>query len=322
MSDGFFIQEIEDENYIKSIAEVEGFIDDIITYGQYIFGLISAEENKKFSDTSILLLFRESLEILDGIKSLVKGSSFNVIEILLRNLFENMIYFDYIFKDDKLIEKKALAYDIECIHKKIDLYKKLNKNSNSKDCYRVSIGEDFVEDYDTSELDNKIKNLESIFSKYNEYKQVNLDRKNKKNKIEKSIRKKSKKDVNINLKWYQVYGSSNNFRELCREVEMEKEYLIIYKGWSDKVHVGSASEGFYIEDSQAFIRNPKIPKDITTVPNTINFSLTFLVSIFKNIIDYFLQNEDKKNMIDWYVNMKERRDKLSNYWQSIKFVAE
>lgn len=267
-------------------------------------------------------MVRESLEILDGIKSLVKGSSVNVIEILLRNLFENMIYFDYIFKDKNLIEKKSLAYNIDSIYKKIDLYKKLNINNNSKSSYKSIVGEEFVKGFDSNDLENRVKNLELIFDKYDEYKQVNLDRNNKKIKLENDIRKNKGKKVNINLKWYQIYGESRSFRDLCREVDMEKYYLILYKEWSDKVHVGVAMKGIYTDNNQVFIRNPKIPKDINTIPNVISFSLTFMGSIFNCITTYYLGDEDQCNMEKWNFNMRKKEKQLSKYWRAIKFVTE
>lgn len=48
MAEGFFIEEIKDKNYIKSISQVESFIDEILTYGQYIMGLVDTEKIKDF----------------------------------------------------------------------------------------------------------------------------------------------------------------------------------------------------------------------------------------------------------------------------------
>ena len=80
-----FIQEIECDRYQLLISESTQFVDDIIQYGAYILDLINNRGDKKslrMETMTLMLILREYIEILDGIKSIVRGNSLNTINVL------------------------------------------------------------------------------------------------------------------------------------------------------------------------------------------------------------------------------------------------
>lgn len=310
-----FIKEIQSQNYKKNLYKVEKFIDEILIYGQHIMSKVNIKSNCNYSDSVILLLFREALEILDGIKSLYKCSSINVSEILMRNLFENMIYFDYIFMDNSLIEKRALSYEVDDINRRINLYKKYNNNNEYSQGFENKSGQEIIEKFDPNILDEKIKNLESMFLKYEQYKEVNEERKRKKKKINK--RRGNRKD--IEPVWYQIYSDAKNFRELCVLVGMEKYYMTLYKTWSSKVHPAVAMQGINVINSKANIRNPKVPNP-TQVASNIGMILTFMSSIYQCLTRYYLSDSQVIEMGKWHFKMRNKENEICKVWNNIKYV--
>ncbi|GEM_PF-7014166 len=308
MSD-LFITEIESKDYNDLLESSVDFIDDILIYGQYLFDLVNTEERKKYSDSVILLLFRELLETLDGIKSLFVGSSINVSDMLIRNMFELTISLDYIFSDKKLIEKRALSYQVEAIHNKVDMYKKFNLKNSSNKAFKNVIGDDILNTLNTFNFDDAIKSLQNQLNNNIEYCNVNNDRKSKVKKL------KNKK-----IKWYEIYSDCSNLRSLSKLVNMEKYYLILYDVWSKKTHGSNAMSGIIVVDRVPVISNPKVPKTPSDVATKLSLLLTFMSNSYKYLCTYFLEKEDYKNMYIWHTKMRKKEEALSEYWTSKSFT--
>ncbi|CEP94639.1 Uncharacterised protein [[Clostridium] sordellii] len=314
--DKLFMEEIKSKSYNDLLERTTSHIDEICVYGQYLFNLINDKGISKKSDTVIIFIFRELLETADGIKSLFQGSSINISDILIRNLFELSLSLNYILSEKDLIDKRALSYEVSAIRKKIDMYEKLNVNYEGNESFKKILGDEILGNIDADKLYDAAENLKSIFDKYPEYREVDEYRTAKKNKINK--KRRFPKDP----KWYQIYSEASSIRALSRLLDMEKYYLTLYNFWSNKVHGGSAMDGFIVVDNEPIIYNPKIPKKPSDVANKLELIQTFMSMCYRPICTYFLSDEDCLNMAEWHLLMREKEDKIKKCWRAIKFKYE
>lgn len=319
MSD-LFIKEIENEAYQNLISTTANHINEISIYGQLLFKAINDAMDPKHSDTAILFLFRETLETLDGIQSLFKGSSINVSDILLRNIFELSLSLDYIFLDDDLVEQRALSYDVDKIHEKIELYEKLNLEHDGNANFKEIVGSDILSSYDSATLQSLADNLRVMFEKYEDYKEVNIAREAKKDLL--NARRRAQGRSDINPKWYQIYSSASSIRDLSRLVDMEKYYLILYSNWSMKVHGGAAMNGFTVVDNEAILVNPKVPKNPSDVATKVSLILTFMSSIYRLLCKYYLPEDAMLSISVWHLEMRAKEKTICDIWKSINFKYE
>lgn len=103
---------------------------------------------------------------------------------------------------------------------------------------------------------------------------------------------------------------------------MEKYYLTLYNFWSNKVHGGSAMDGFIVVDNEPIIYNPKVPKKPSDVANKLELIQTFRSMCYRLICTYFLSDKDCLNMAEWHLLMREKEAKIEKCWRAIKFKYE
>lgn len=305
-----FIEPIEDENYNSLLKKTVTFLDEILIYGQYTYGLTQEVNSKNHSDSVIIFLLRSSLETLDGIKALFESSSIRPSKSLVRNLFEHMLYFDYIFSEKNLVHERALSYEVIDILKRIKNYKLLDFNDTTYEKERNIIGIKNFPNISKEKLSEIIINLENIFQKYSDYNTIyNKVLKNKKYHKSKTI-----------PAWYSLYSEATTIRELCKLLNMEMFYLTLYSDLSNKVHPGDAMRAIIgNNDNTLTIRNPKIPYDTLEVATIISNTLTFSSTIYSHVIKHFMPNDDHKNCAEWYFYMRNNSNILENNWINMKF---
>jgi hypothetical protein len=308
-----FIKPIKDEGYNALLKETIDFLDEILIYGQYTVGLTQEKNQKKYSDTVIAFLLHSSLETLDGIKALFAASSITVSKTLVRNLFEHMLYFDYIFLDNNLIVERALSYHVIDILKRIKSYKLLDFNDTTYENERRIIGEDNLSNIPQQDILKRIKNLEAQFTKYPEYANVY-------NEVLNNKRYAKSKYI---PEWYNLYSDAESIRGLSKLLKMEKFYITLYSDFSNKVHPGDAMRAFIVnKDKSISVRNPKIPYNTLEVSNIISNSLTFSSSIYSHVIKHFMPSDDFKNYSEWHFDMRKRCKILEEHWENVHFQSK
>ncbi|WP_102398930.1 DUF5677 domain-containing protein [Haloimpatiens massiliensis] len=298
-----YIEKIQGSMWDKFIDDNISFLEEILDYGQYIIELVNEEQkNKKsdgkavenFHDSVIILLLGECLQVLDGILSLFKGQSIDMSMNLIRSLLELTMYIVYILKDNSMTTKRAIAYDISNINNKIKNYEMLYSKTGE-------------EKYKGAK-----DNLLIIFDKYNIYKEVNCEWEKKEKKLNSRINKKGAK---IQIKWYSVHGGGKGFSSLCRYVKLEPVYSV-YSYASNIIHGGNAMEGIYVnQNKEIFIKNPKIPFFAYEILECV-YQLTSV--LYVGIIKYFLPVEDMKNFTEWDKEIVKKKELLQKNWSGFR----
>lgn len=298
-----FIEPIEDPGYCKLLKDTVDYLDSILIYGEDLLLRINDKGSEKYSDSAINLLLRELLEFLDGFISLFDGSSINVSDVLLRNIFELSLSFMYIFKDEDMIESRALAYDVESIYNKIDYYERLNTDIERFSSDRQIVGSEFFTETNNEELLNRVENLKSMFTKYDEYKKLNEE-------FEAKIRGNKKP------RWYEVHSNAQNIRELSAFVDMEKYYIMLYKSWSTKTHGSAAMSGFTVNGNSPYIKNPKVP---SSVSDKLQIVWILMTDVYINLSKYYFGESGVAHITPWYESINNKGKIIINMWENTVF---
>lgn len=285
MNDGVFIKKIKGETWDKFIDENVAYLDDILTYGQYLVGINNEKKyNEKYQST-IILLFCELLETVDGIKSLIAGNSFGVCKILLRQLIEITSYLTYILSDKNLIKERSLAYQI-------------NQSKDSIKSYRV-LRNKSVDNIEKTHWDGAIKNLENMFKK-SDYSQI--------------VKQWNK---NNQLPWFGISNGNKNLRDLLKDLNLEPVYDL-YRALCPKSHGADAMSSINVDkNGNILLMNPKHPYDIESILTGIAICAQFT---FVKFITNYLEAEDMVNYIQWETNNEKEKNRLIEQWGHFKDI--
>lgn len=268
---------ITDQNYLNLLRELENLLDQIMAANEH-----SLIQYCKYVETipieyyrsSLILIWREAIEIVDSIKSLVTASSCNTISILLRSLFELYLGIAFICSDENKIKQRALAYGGISIIRKIENYKKFDPaNADYKefrDCIGIGIVFQFKKDFDYKGAAN---NLNLIFEKYPDYKafKEEFDRV--------SEQKKQRGRKQIRPEWYELFGGKSSIFGLAEMLGMKKYYITLYDQFSSKGHGNNAMSAW----EPSALKNPKVP-NTKELANNIDLTLTFITGIATDIL--------------------------------------
>mgnify|MGYP001294235236 CR=1 FL=1 len=270
---------ITDPNYQSIIQAVDKVINEILYINEHElieYGRYAEKFQTDFYRGVLILMWRESIEIADGIRSLVLGSSCNVIAILLRSLFEIYLGITFIFSDKEQVTKRALSYSAVNLFKRIEQYKRLDLSDSTYEEFRKNsvfdIGKSIPSNFDVKAAR---ENLESIFEKYPEYAEV----KKEYDKILSKKRKNGRKRPQV--QWYELFGGCSSIFQLSELLNMKDFYSIVYDYFSRKSH-GLDSTSDWV---QGGLKNPKVP-DLSELSSDIDLMLSFLSGITRCILQF------------------------------------
>lgn len=294
------------------MSEVSEYIDEIlainedalITYGKYVETLPT-----EYYRTSLILIWREAIEVADGIKSLVTLSSCNPIPILLRSIFELYLGISFIFSDNSKIKQRALAYGGVNIIRRIENYKKYDPNNPEYIDFKACLGSDIIATVHSDNFDYKaaVDNLSSIFSKYPEYQQFKQEFD--------SIAQKRKRKEGLPA-WYELYDGCSSIFSLSDRLGLKKYYVTLYDDFSKKGHGYGAMDAWEPDH----LKNPKIP-DLKKLANNIDLLLSFMTGIARNI----LANEYPKALNSYgkaHLALRDKGKQLSSQLNNISYVEK
>lgn len=303
---------IADPNYQMQIKEIGETIDKIMSINEQEliqYGMYAEKFPDDFYRGVLILMWRESIELADGIRSLTLGSSCNVIPILLRSLFEIYLGIAFIFLDKELVTKRALAYSAVNLLKRIESYKKFDSSDPTYNDFRNNLSSNICETI-SSDFDVKAakENLESIFTKYPEYSEV------KKEYDQVVSRKKKQGRRHPQPQWYELFGGCSSIFQLSEMLGMKEFYMIVYDKFSQKAH-GLESMNSW---TQGCLKNPKVP-DLSELGSEIDLMLTFLSGITKNILQFEVPNQVQNFAVKHALLRKETCIMASNL-KKMKFI--
>jgi hypothetical protein len=234
----YFIDQLKDRarihEYEATFVPFAQFVDDCAHLVVSAFEVAQKKTfpEKKYYHATILLLMRHVVESVDGVSLLVAKGSAENCGPLLRSAFEALAGIIYILKGDT--ERRALAYQVAHIHKKIKLYRKFIPTDEIGRKLRAELKDDpLLSLFDQLQFDWEkiIDNLKSTLMK-SEYVPIQAEWEQ----VKKGKKGTGTKDPN----WYTLFGGPNDLRGLSLQIGKGSYYEILYRQWSDFAHAGGA----------------------------------------------------------------------------------
>jgi hypothetical protein len=234
----YFSDQLKDrdklQDYESSLAPFAKFVDEC---ARLVSSACEVAQKNTFPDqkyhhATVLLLMRHVVEAVDGVSLLVAKGSVENCGPLLRSAFEALAGILYILKADT--ERRALAYQVGHIHKRIKLYRKFIPTDDVARNLRAELKDDpLVSFFEKPQFEwqKMIDNLKNTFTKP-EYAPIEAEW----DRIKKGKKGTGTKDPN----WYALFGGPSDLRGLSLQIGKGSFYEILYRHWSDYAHAGGA----------------------------------------------------------------------------------
>jgi hypothetical protein len=277
-----FLDQLKDRGQIQEyeavLAQLARFVEDCarLVTDAYELAQKRTYTEKKYHHATILLLMRHVVEAVDGVSVLVAKGSAENCGPLLRSGFEALASILYILKADT--ERRALAYQVAHIHKKIKLYRKFIPTDNLGRNIRADLIDDpLVSIFDQPGIDwqKMIENLENTFSKP-EYAPIQAEWE----------RLKEARRGSQDPHWYALFGGPSDLRKLALQVGKGSSYEILYRHWSDFAHASGAFNNISKGSVAGVAIKPvRCPEGIEQVCNfAAQISIETVMSVVKAVV--------------------------------------
>jgi len=265
-----FIPREPDHRIQTLLIQYSDFLEEIVNFGSHIMIWKPNDSENGEQGLPITLFLRNYLSYIDACSILVKSSSIEPCNSLLRTSFENLLYIFYLIDDST--GKKGLGYIIWNAFEKSKL---LTRHDGTSKQYL-----NLVESYNKSEL---LKDVQPPILK-------NIDKRKKTNKrlinakqyteIVKEYHRTSGKFKSRPFSWYSLFDGPSTIRELSVRLHLESFYETLYKSWSSSTHGTSVIDGVVTGDENgiAQINQIRLPFDAESVTGTGIYLSAFLFS--------------------------------------------
>lgn len=278
------VRELSNENkaYLSKHAAT---IEELVNFGSQVLASLSdRNESKDKGDYNVvpITFLRQSLDLLDSISISVATGSAVGARILLRSLFEMMLYVEYLFKTDGDIKKKSYAYLTSAQIENIKYWQSLKvKSSGTTTNNDITITEEVMAEIQNhAEVKKELFELPGYKDAYKRYWEI-LKIDNKKSQVISHTQK--------NPKWYNYYDKSNNIFQLCEHLgtfgnlTFTTLYRHFYSPFSKYVHSSNVFDGNIAagQDGKTDVFQLRYGKDINTIPD---YCVMFASTIFKTYI--------------------------------------
>ena len=283
-----FIPRENDPTIQDLLTKYAEFLEEIVNFGSHIMTWKPIDYMKGEQALPITLFLRNYLSNIDSCSILVKNSSIEPCNNLLRTSFENLLSIFYLIDDSS--GKKAMGYLIWDAFEKAKI---LTKHDGKSKQYN-----NLVDIYKKTEIlfDEK----PTIFKDIDYRKEINQKRINAKqySEILKEYHRTSGKYKPRQIAWYNLYDGPCNIRELSVRLKLEAFYEMLYKNWSSSTHGTDVINGVITgdENGMAQINQIRLPFDAETVTG-IGINLSVL--LFSKYIKAKIPERDNE-FIRWY----------------------
>lgn len=285
------------------LEEVDAIIGCLIIKFIEVLNEILLGDNRQdeITDIVIVLFIRKIIEQLDAINILMSAGSFKQSQVILRSLIETSVSLEFILKDDT--RNRAANYFLERHYQDFEVADKYYKDINQLgELFKNTLVEENFKEIQ-NKVDNKRKAFAKIIASKSIFQQIERCRAKKINDKKRKLKRKK-----VNIQWYEVCSSINNFYELMEDLGYQNYYKGIYGGFSNEVHALNAT--MEIEVSLGGI-NLKSIRNLehgdSALLITSSFSLSALTAVYSYLGDGI---EEKKEFKDFLTLFVERRDNV------------
>lgn len=265
----------------KVLSNLEGFsrlIERVVECGgETLTEILRRSRSKELAEhyLSVLMCYRHAMELLAAIAALIRQASAEPCAILLRALFESVLYIEYILEADT--ENRGMAFLVYDAHDRIRRYDRLDpKSERGKQFARL------VRREQGPSADTLLKKLRRVdYETMRAQQQLLLTSPNYQV-AEQEYQRVCKSTKNNNPNWYRLFGGSQAMPGLAEHLKHGRLYEMLYRQWSGAVHGTDVIEGkITLADKKKAIDQINSPK------NAQQFTLQAVIfgrRLHKNII--------------------------------------
>lgn len=265
-----------------SLFELEDMPADLsslskaIRYSYTILSKLTELESLHYEEMTVITLYRKLIENADGVFILADSGSVTPTTVVARAAYEVFLQIEFMFREDKEISRKALAYYSTWLYEEITFINQQLKHNKktlvSKEVLLAKL------EYNNELLNNSFPNFKE---------EIN--------------RTKRRLMIKHPPKWYSLYNGPKNLGQLSKETSVKEAHAILYKGMSAEAH-GIKSITNISKNSKEL--EPIRVDDISRFP--IGFVRSFLTSSTIKIVKKYLPSEfqDCKQFLTAILNIQ------------------
>jgi len=264
-----------------------GKISTLSKFGLNLLVEVSEGKSLKTEHIPVVMSLRHSMELLEGIGTLLRENLADPAMLLLRGLMESVLQVVFIL--EKETEQRGKAFMYFDVLNRIANAEKIDKTTDRGKEFAGWIAKD--------------KNLKNTVFTMPANLQVELDELRGQKLISdfKQVHKEyeNKKSQGIKIKnWFAMFGGPKTIEQLAQQVGYAGVYQILYRHLSESVHgVGVVSGKIESENGKGSIRDIKSPDHIEYV---FSMSIFFGITLIQNITE-ILASHRKQAFVDLYV---------------------
>jgi hypothetical protein len=269
-------------------------LQEVVNFGTNAFirclTSVGEEENIHLAP---LALYRQLLELTDGIEILVSNAAPSACFPLLRNSFEALLSLEFILEDSTTYQTRSLSWLASYARDTIRVYSSLLPRTKEGEKFLDAIKEDkFVRNFPLppeDEVSNAINNLTHLLTR-DQFKAIVLEY------------TRHKREP----KWYALFGGPSKLRDLARHLRRTAQYDILYHGWSMSTHAQDFRPFLAPDETgQGAIQGLR---NLSTTYEVTTFAVTFIIDATRLLINTLRPGE---NWSSWY--SREVKDAYSQF---------
>ncbi|MFS0763920.1 DUF5677 domain-containing protein [Peribacillus phoenicis] len=229
------------------------------------FGKIDSDKQFDTHDAAIIGLLEDMIGKTNSLIVLIENNSFNGTDALSRMILENYTFMKFILEKDT--ENRGESYYRSQKINDVKLFDSITQETLVGREVREFLGitKEKINNQFSDLTDEKYRNkLESQYLSV-----MNL---------------KDKRS-----KWYNFNGKTNTFRDLCKYLKMEKDYVLFYQIFSNEVHGQQGNKFLKFEYDSVEIYRKSGELELHT-----KMVSSFIMEIVRLVYKYYNLNEDLK----------------------------
>jgi hypothetical protein len=244
------------------------------------------------------ILYRQMVEIADGVEVLISSGCSEATLPLLRSMLEALLSLDYMLQKD--YKRRSLSWLCSYVHKRIDLYESVDSSTDRGKELKKILKKEGGPVATTFSSSKNVKRLQELLT-------------GKLRPIEEEFKRQKKKRPH----WYSLFGGPPDLRSLALQVSKGGYYDLLYRDWSSIMHATDLSR-FLTKTSAGGggfhpLRYP------ASLKNYACYAVWLLVVATEMMIKEFRPGEDISR---WKSEIEERLTHLRNLKIKINPIKE
>ena len=255
------------------------WLEEIVNFGSNILSWDIEEARGEEEILPPILFLRNFLEYTDACSILVKQSSIEPCNSMLRTLLENFLSLEFLLQEKKY--ERSLCFIVWNAFENRQIFLSMDRNSVSykriEDAFKKDKIFHNLKPFALPDIELRIKNNERLLE-YDKYKST----------VNEFIR--TKKNSNKNPNWYSLYHGPRNIEQLADRLGFNAYYEILYRGLSSSTHGTAIIQGKVTRniDYSVDIHQIRLPTGAQTM-TALCFNLS--TYLFKTYIHKRLPNK-------------------------------